>query len=89
MYHILLPHQTINGSIKVSLEVDFNVHIPNKTMALEKAPQRYKWVSPYKEKFEDLINLNVVKNIFSIFHSKEFPNTQEGIDSAVNEFNET
>ena len=76
-------------SIKVSLEVDFNVQIPKKAIASEKAPQRYKWVSPYQEKFEDLINSNIVKNIFSIFHNKEFPNTQEGIDSAVNEFNET
>ena len=76
-------------SIKVSLEVDFNVHIFNKTIALEKAPQRYKWASPYKEKSEDLINSIIVKKIFSVFHNKEFPNTQEGIGSAVNEFNET
>ena len=30
-----------------------------------------------------------MKNIFSIFHNKEFPNTQEGVDSAVNELDET
>ena len=52
----------------------------------ETPPPRYKWVSPYKENFENLLNSKEVKNLFTMLSNKEYPPTQEGIHTAVDEF---
>ena len=75
--------------IKLSLDVDYNMPVPSSNIVTGIPPERYKWVSSYKEKFEDLINSCAVKNLFSDLSKKEFPATQEGIDKAIDEFNDT
>ena len=74
---------------KISLDVDFNVEIHSNNINTETPPPRYKWVFPYKENFENLLNSKEVKNLFTILSNKEYPRTQEGIDTAVDEFSTT
>ena len=45
--------------------------------------------SPYKENFENLLNSKEVKNLFTMLSNKEYPPTQEGIHTAVDEFSTT
>ena len=70
--------------IKLSLDVDYNMPVPSSNIVTEIPPERYKWVSPYKEKFKDLINSCAVKNLFSDLSKKEFPAKQEGIEQLMN-----
>ena len=75
--------------IKISLDVDFNVKIHSDNINTETPPPRYKWIFPYKENFENLLNSEEVKNLFTILSNKEYAPTQEGIDTAVDEFSTT
>ena len=75
--------------IKISLDVDFKVEIHSDNINTETPPPRYKWVSPYKENFENLLNSKEVKNLFIMISNKEYPPTQEGIDAPVDEFSTT
>ena len=75
--------------IKIGLDVDFNVEIHSNDINTETPPPRYKWAFPYKENFENLLNSKEVKNLFTILSNKEYPPTQEGIDTAVDEFSTT
>ena len=56
--------------IKISLDVDFNVEIHSDNINTETPPLRYKWVSPYKENFENLLNSKEVKNLFTMLSIK-------------------
>ena len=71
------------------LDVDFNVEIHSNNINTETPPPRYKWVFPYKENFENLLNSEEVKNLFTMLSNKEYPPTHEGIDTAVDEFSTT
>ena len=72
--------------IKLRLDVDYNIPVPSSNIVTEISPAKYKWVSPYKEKFEDLINSCAVKNLFTDLSRKEFPATQERIDRVTDKF---
>ena len=56
--------------IKLSLYVDYNMPVPSSNIVTEIPLARYKWVSPYKENFEDLINSCAVKNVFADLSKK-------------------
>ena len=59
--------------IKLSLDVDYNMPVPSSNIVTEIPHARYKWVSPYKEKFEDLRMLEYM--LQSHVSSWGFPST--------------
>ena len=73
--------------IKISLDVDFNVEIHPNNINTETPPPRYKWVFPYKENFESLLNSKEVKKSF--YYAFKYPPTQEWLETAVDEFSTT